>query len=481
MDKQNVFISYAHDDDVKFGVETKGWVERFAADLNKAIRAAGNLTAEAWSDNRLRGNEYYKDTIDQKTASSSLLVPLISTLYVKKYLEEENGWLRRELEMFVRWKVSAGDLRVGNFSRICPVYLANVRKEELPEPIRPLNRKHILCTEENVPFVLEEYSTRVRLLGLELVKMLKELAVQAEQPIVVVGPSPTPKVLVYLANATSDLARERGQLKSALEKKQSTCTIVEPCGGAPAEEIRKCQITIHLLGDIDRENPGDKLAQAQIEAARSLLGMNCVVWIHPRYNLEYLISSGGEELGKFYEDFQRPNGFKVNKTPFEQFRDQVLEHIARLLRQPLPEKENEEAWFQWCQRKAYIVYDDADRKAVEKCVQEFLNRNWEAELVPHQKTKYQPNKHETNLRTCQAYLIHYGSMDENVKGVLAGEFRESQDKRKMPYYGGWIFRAADPTPEKIELQPQRRVQIVGECTQKELPADVVERVTRFRP
>ena len=103
-DQWNVFISYAHKDNIRFTTERKGWVDRFYGDLQAQLGSVAGKQVKIWHDSRLGGGEYFAETIDETTANCSLLVPLIS----KNYIADNNGWLRRELKSFV-----AGNARRG--------------------------------------------------------------------------------------------------------------------------------------------------------------------------------------------------------------------------------------------------------------------------------------------------------------------------------------------------------------------------------
>jgi hypothetical protein len=173
----NIFISYAREDDLRFGYEKEGWVARFHDDLRNALRAVGNREVEIWYDKRLDGNEYFADTIDEATANSSLLVPLVSTTYVTKIKDEQTPWLRRELDSFIRGTAkSASGLRLGNLSRICPVFLSRIEAKDLPDEIRPIHQKYVFYDGNNVRLTGEDYGIRLQILANELSAMLVRLA-----------------------------------------------------------------------------------------------------------------------------------------------------------------------------------------------------------------------------------------------------------------------------------------------------------------
>jgi hypothetical protein len=134
----HIFLSYARKDDRPVGYETIGWITRFSADLETSVTQVRGKTIQVWYDKRLDGNEYFADSIDVGLANSSLLVPVVSP----SYIEDESGWLRREREAFIAATALNGGLRLGNKSRICPVFKTQVDKTRLPEELSALNCKY---------------------------------------------------------------------------------------------------------------------------------------------------------------------------------------------------------------------------------------------------------------------------------------------------------------------------------------------------
>jgi hypothetical protein len=140
----HVFISYARKDNKPIGYETVGWITRFSKDLETAVTQARGKTVTIWVDRRLDGNEYFADSIGDGLANSSLLVPVVSP----SYIEDESGWLTRERKAFIDGTAESGGLRLGNKSRICPVFKSRFDKDRLPAEIADLNHKYKFYDEE---------------------------------------------------------------------------------------------------------------------------------------------------------------------------------------------------------------------------------------------------------------------------------------------------------------------------------------------
>ena len=95
--KNDIFISYAHDDDIE------GWVNHFAKllrnMLNKQLRVLENgrtVNVAVWTDASLPPSGSLQNRLEQQILDSALLVVVMS----ESYLVSE--WCREEGEMFIR-------------------------------------------------------------------------------------------------------------------------------------------------------------------------------------------------------------------------------------------------------------------------------------------------------------------------------------------------------------------------------------------
>src|SRR5678815_4678352 len=93
-----VFISYAHDDDLKYAAE--GWVTQFATTLIQMLtRQAGRDTIgdlPLWIDQRMNAGDGIDPTIEKAIADAVVFVPIVSTAYLR------SKYCLRELDAFCK-------------------------------------------------------------------------------------------------------------------------------------------------------------------------------------------------------------------------------------------------------------------------------------------------------------------------------------------------------------------------------------------
>jgi hypothetical protein len=88
----DIFISYAHLDDLSpFGNE-KGWIDLFHERLSVLVSQALGYELRIWRDgHNLQGNDVLQGAIAEGITQSLLLVPIISPRYV------QSDWCNREM------------------------------------------------------------------------------------------------------------------------------------------------------------------------------------------------------------------------------------------------------------------------------------------------------------------------------------------------------------------------------------------------
>lgn len=95
-DKPDIFVSYAHVNDIPLADGRPGWVSALISALTNllAMKLGRDDAFDLWMDCRLAGNDSVTPEIDEELAGTSLLVILLSSGYLA------SEWCRREMETF---------------------------------------------------------------------------------------------------------------------------------------------------------------------------------------------------------------------------------------------------------------------------------------------------------------------------------------------------------------------------------------------
>lgn len=94
--KHQVFVSYAHADNLPMDDDVPGWVSLFVDKLKRTVaRQAGGAAAEFWMDHRLEPQRRVDDELRRRIHESAVILAFVSPRYL------ESGWCKKEMTTFV--------------------------------------------------------------------------------------------------------------------------------------------------------------------------------------------------------------------------------------------------------------------------------------------------------------------------------------------------------------------------------------------
>lgn len=282
--EHDVFISYAHANNVPMTKEGKGFITNLFEDLTQFLTAELGRREyfSIWLDREeLRRNEDFEAKLNSSFLKSAVLVCLCSQSYV------ESAWCRRELISFSNHRHPRFELKVGDAGsyRIFRVDLDEVveRHPDVPPFFFERMLGHKLYEEieggVDVPFRRSDpsgddqrYWNAVRRLAhdiAQLLRQMKKAALQNENGGVVVA---APAKTVFLAETADDLEDQRLGVKSALEQQSRARAALTGMGlrvlpefplslGDPGltdklrEALRGADMSVHLIGALPGKTP----------------------------------------------------------------------------------------------------------------------------------------------------------------------------------------------------------------------------------
>ncbi len=126
----DIFISYAHLDNLMLPGQQHGWIELFYQSLNlKLAQRIGRMDAVKiwWDSKKLDGSRLFDNSIEEGIRDSAIMISLISPGYL------QSEYCRRELDLFATKAASekAGS-SVGDSARLIKVLLNNIPYATLP-------------------------------------------------------------------------------------------------------------------------------------------------------------------------------------------------------------------------------------------------------------------------------------------------------------------------------------------------------------
>lgn len=128
----DIFISYAHVDNISSSDKESGWINRFHKELQTKLdkRIGRPQIIKIWRDNKLDGSQVFNQTIVEKIKKSAIFLAFMSNGYI------ESEYCQKELNQFhTHANNKAPGLIVVDRSRIFNLLLTNIPYESFPDEI----------------------------------------------------------------------------------------------------------------------------------------------------------------------------------------------------------------------------------------------------------------------------------------------------------------------------------------------------------
>ncbi len=256
---EDVFISYAHNDDDIYAQESLGWVTRLHQDLESRVRNYLGCNIRLWRDCEIRNNDEFTNKILKRLVKTATFLSVLSPSFVR------SEWCGREVDAFAgQAEKNIGVLVDDERSRIFKVEKMPVERNTLPSPMQGTktyrfyepNPAQPSRLRELRPFLGEEYSRRyfeqMDELAKDIASLLAEMA--QLQPSGGIRSEPD-RATIYVAETTSDLDDKASELRRDLKDRGY---VVLPAGDLPyranaykdkvRESLKQAVLSVHLVG-----------------------------------------------------------------------------------------------------------------------------------------------------------------------------------------------------------------------------------------
>ena len=465
--QRNLFISYAHIDNVPLSEQQQGWITRFHNTLSAMLNMRLGHKAEIWRDSKLNGNDIFADEIIQQFPMTELLISVLTPRYA------ESEWCTREVKEFCKSAESTGGLVVDNKCRVLKVIKLPVEDEgPLPAVMREaLGYPFYEYDEQQVPLELDpaygeeftrKYNLKLAKLAYDIAGLIKKIeaapAATATKPSEAAAAA-TSRPAIYLAECSFDRRSAREALESEL--RQHGYPVFPDIQLPKGEEeyiaavkgfLERCDLSIHLVGTkygVVPDGPSEKsvtVLQNELAIERYKQGgLRRIISLLEGTRSESQVQQ--EFIDRLLKDAELQAGADLVTGEIEELKGAV--HAALKKQQkpepPAPERQG--------RRLIYLVCDERDRQATIP-LRKFLKGQGcdvQIPLFEGDAATVRQNNQDL-LGDCDAVLMFYGAADEGWKRSIESELKKAGAYRGgKPPLASHIYLAQPATESKKEL------------------------------
>ncbi|MBC8243604.1 MAG: TIR domain-containing protein, partial [Verrucomicrobia bacterium] len=422
----DLFISYAHIDDLPISEGQKGWITEFQRILENRLAQLMGEQPKIWRDQKLSGSDIFDEHIVEQFKNTKLMVSILSPRYIK------SEWCNKEITEFYKNAEETGGVAVAGKSRVLKV----VKTPYDPDEVQPELRRvfgsvlgfNFYDFDDNSGKVVEyneafgkearqNYFSRIYDLAYEICEILKKSGsgVNGNAPVVI--PQQGAKT-VYLATVTGDRNEERENIARDLRERGHVILPDSPLPMNAAEVelivgqfMEQADVAIHLLGSNygmipeagDRSVIETQIKLSAIETAKR--GIERLVWLPNELEAT-------EEKQTDYVERLRVDPATYQKTDFvegtfEIFKGLVIDHFIEKksrVDNPTQDESGEGP------RVVYLMAPPDDEDKIEAIEDYLFDHGLEVVIPVFTGTEAEVSEaHMENLRICDSVLIYFGS------------------------------------------------------------------------
>ena len=459
----DIFISYAHFDDIKDVGEQRKWVEGFTEDLRirLELKLKGKSSFDLWSDQKLAKHKDLRTELASKLEKSAVLVVILSP----KYLDSE--WCDFERKIFLDHLAHRN--RSEAISTIFLIQTDKIDQDKLPSQFTNasynfwveykqkdiVRRLHPHGNEEEKQSYIDEFDRMTKDLIKQLDELRSERETKAESGSIEIADAPLPST-IFLGKVvgSGNLFELRENLLSrfADEHIKSIPETFDnyPMGPNAFEEkmkqdLEQCQSFIQLLdesiGDRGKDLP-DGWPGLQYKIAQEM-NIDIVQW-YDAQNRD-LHDLKDDQHKNFLLNCQHNETLQI--MSINDFEDMVIQKLNRPPSIPLPTA-----------RKIYVMIERKDSEAIGEPLKEAI---WERQdlnaefLDPCDDPLELERTKKREVRNSNGVIIVYG--DINPSWVKSQITVCEKERTRNPLYNRLAICIAPPPPPPEPSDKLRQV------------------------
>jgi TIR domain len=474
---EDVFISYAHNDDDVFAPEPWGWVTRLHQDLEQRVRNYLGTDVRFWRDCEIRNNEDFTNKILKRLTRTASFLSVLSPSFLQR------DWCKRELEAFTcHAEVQMGVLVDNERSRIFKVEKMPIERTALPPAMQGTKTYRFYEPDPAQPKRLHELRP---LLGgeyylryfEEMDELAKDIAALLKDMMRLENNQTEPKrAIVYVAETTSDVEDKAGELRRDLKDRGYLVLPGEDLpyrASAYKDKVRECLrqavLSIHLVGAeygfvLEGETKSHVWLQHDLALEQATEpNFLRLIWMprdifscdeRQQRFITYLqedpnVQRGADLLNGNIEELKTVIHEALGKHRVRQENPQLAAPARHATMAPFSERAGDEPL------RVYIMCDTGDRKSASLvALRKWLLSQGCEPMLPSESEDERTavQIHSENLGLCDACLIYYGAGSPEWFEAKLRDLRKFLRGRNPPVLAKAVYIAPPYNERKNEVE-----------------------------
>lgn len=450
--EKDIFISYAHIDNMALKEGEKGWVANFHRSLGIRLTQLMGEKPNVWRDQKLQGNDIFGDEITGQFPETAIMISILSPGYIK------SQWCIKEMRKFYKVAEEGIGIKIGNKLRIFKVVKTPVPYEEHPPEIADILGYEFFVSDPHSERLHElnqkcggelehAYWEKLNDIAYDICDLLRKLEQNGETGIT--NQCPHEKITVYLAETSIELKKQRDMIKRQLI--ESGCRVL-PDTRLPTDEaafknsvdhlLGQCSLSIHLVGGDYGPVPRDSQEsiihiQSQLAVEKCKTGkLQRLIWL-PSGHYEKISDLREKEFVRQLRtnpEFQY--GADFFETHFQDFKFAMRDKVENLSTEKIKiieenrhENKEEETIapveLDGMPRQIYLICERKDLEHVTKLEDLLFDSGYDVITPAFEGDEEElMQDHFENLKSCDAAIIYYGAGSDLWMRAISRDFKK---------------------------------------------------------
>jgi hypothetical protein len=485
----DIFISYAHIDNLPLREGERGWVAEFHRVLEVRLAQLMGEKLQVWRDQKLQGNDYFGDEIVQQFPKTAVMISILSPRYIK------SEWCTKEVKEFFQAASESMGIRIGNKSRIFKVIKTAVPYSEHPPEIADTLGYEFFVQDPDTGRAkeldqkaggeLEQfYWAKLDDIAHDICELMDKLKQSGETGAL----QREDQLNVYLAETDYDLKKQRDMIRRELTEFGYE---VLPELRLPPEAsefnktveglLHQSVLSIHLVGA--NYGPVPEGAQKSIIALQNELAaqkskngkLQRLIWLLPHCDTDTTDERQKQFIHLVRTDINTQHGADMFESPIEDFKHAIHDKL-KALKPPAAfiktseekppeesEKDTPESILEEVPRLIYLICDRRDLDHITDLEDYLYNSEFDVILPAFEGEEAELIRdHRENLKSCDAVLIYYGLGNELwMRAVFRELTKIAGYGRTRPLHLKGVFLASPANRQKERFRSHGSLIING--------------------